>query len=113
MWLSIFGKQSDIQISTVCDYGDQELGLFAKRGLNKHAIIKGPKFLLLEVDEHQEGLNTQMQFEDGKKTLVGCGPARLVNVSVLLILLTESTVVYLTCAGLHSESKEARRLAFG
>lgn len=63
----------------------EELGLFASRALEVGKILEGPVFVLVQTEDDQEGLNALMQFEDRNQTWVGCGPARLVNVSKLFI----------------------------
>lgn len=99
IWASTSGPHSDVRISAVYDYGVRELGVFSKRPLSVGSVVTGPMFVLVEVENDQEGLNMQMQFEERRSTWVGCGPARLVNVSRVLFDLTFSIAASPTSVG--------------
>lgn len=78
MWTSF--SSSDARPGTVSEYGVDELGLFSTRQLEEGKVLDGPVFLLVQVQEDDEALETDMQFAVGKRCYVGCGPARLINV---------------------------------
>jgi hypothetical protein len=87
-WKTALGSSSDIRIQTVRDYGKDELGSFSKHHLEKASTVRGPTFTMVPVDRDQPGLNMELQFEERNKSWVGCGPARLINVSNVVTKLT-------------------------